>query len=444
MMLRFELKNLGRNPFTWILSALLLVLILFATFNGKQKVDSQLATIQKLKEKENKFYENHRNTLDSIEKGLKQPFPDASWYKSPEYPITVGAIRGAGSYAVLSPAPLSAVSTGQSDIFPYYTKVAVGSTNAGRDNENFENPFNTAQGQFDLAFVLTFILPLLIIALTYNILSSERERGTLPLLLSMPLNIRTWLFQKFVFNYLFVSILSFVFIAVSFLVFGISLTDISFFQLLFSLALYALFWFGMAYWINSLGKSSSFNVMLLLGVWLFFTLLVPSTVNMLATAFYPVPSRVEFVTAQRQMQNEAERGKEKILAAFYQKNAQFARKTNESEKTWQDWWREGFAEDEHTEQILQNIRNEFYAKAETQRKFANSFQFFSPVILFQNKLNQIAKTDTQTYMDFQKEVESFEKEWTAYFKGKFMNNEKLTTKDYANFPKFEEKRSAAQ
>ncbi|MCU0389975.1 MAG: DUF3526 domain-containing protein [Thermoflexibacter sp.] len=436
-MLKFEIKNLSRNPFVGLLSALLLVLILFATFNGKQRVDNQLATIQKLKEKENKFYENHRTVLDSIEKGLKQPLPEASWYKSPEYPITVGAIRGSGSYAVLTPAPLSAVSTGQSDLFPYYFKVAVGNTNAGRDNDNFENPFNTAQGQFDLAFVLTFILPLLIIALTYNILSAERERGTLPLLLSMPLNIKQWLLQKLVFNYLFINILIFVLLALSFAFFGISLTDFSFVQLLFALALYSLFWFGMAYLVNSLGKSSSFNAMSLLGVWLFFTLLVPSTVNMLATALYPVPSRVEFVTAQRQMQNQTEKQKEKILAAFYQKNAQFERKASESEKTWQDWWREGFAEDEYAEQMLQKIKQDFQAKANAQRNFANGFQYVSPVILFQNTLNQIAKTDTKTYMDFQEKVEDFEKEWSAYFKGKFMKNEKLTTKDYANFPKFE-------
>ena len=46
-------------------------------------------------------------------------------------------------------------------------------------------------GRFDLAFVLIYLYPLLILALTYNLLSAEKEQGTLALALSQPVSLRT-------------------------------------------------------------------------------------------------------------------------------------------------------------------------------------------------------------------------------------------------------------
>jgi ABC-2 type transport system permease protein len=189
--------------------------------------------------------------------------------------------------------------------------------------------------------------------------------------------------------------------------------------------------------VNLLAKSSATNAMILLGCWLFFAFIVPSTVNMLAGSWYPVPSRVEFVTAQREIDKQVEQEKEKILADFYAKNTQFKRPTSEGEKTWKDWWREGFAEDNYALQLKNNLQKQYAEKANAQRNFANGFQYFSPTILFQNTLNKIAATDTETYLNFQKETENFERKWTAYFETKFMKDEKMTVKDFESFPKFE-------
>jgi ABC-2 type transport system permease protein len=433
--IQFEIKNLLRTPFFGIVSILLLGFILFATYNGKKRVDNQLLAIETVKNSETEFYDKHKTLLDSIEKGLRKAPPQ--WFKNPENPLPIGAFRGAGSYAILTPAPLSAISTGQSDIFPTYTKVAVGNLNAGKDNDNFENPFNTAIGQFDLAFVLGFIFPLLIIAFSYNLLSAEREQGTLRLLLSIPLNINVLLFNKIVFRYLLLLSISFFWLVISFVIFGISISNSAFLSFILAVGAYSFVWFLLSFAVNLLAKSSATNAMILLGCWLFFAFIVPSTVNMLAGSWYPVPSRVEFVTAQREIDKQVEQEKEKILADFYAKNTQFKRPTSEGEKTWKDWWREGFAEDNYALQLKNNLQKQYAEKANAQRNFANGFQYFSPTILFQNTLNKIAATDTETYLNFQKETENFERKWTAYFETKFMKDEKMTVKDFESFPKFE-------
>lgn len=435
MFLSFEFKTIIRTPLMVILSTLLFIFILFAIYNGKSRVDKQLETIKIIKEKEQKFYATKKMALDSIEKGIKKPSPESNWYLNPQYPLTLGAIRGAGTYAILTPSSLSILSTGQSDIFPFYSKIALGNTNIADDNDNFENPYNIAQGEFDFTFVFIFILPLLVIAFGYNLLSAEREQGTLSLVRAMPININIWLLNKIIFRFLFLFSISISFLVFSFVFFGIYIDFFSFLQISFSLALYLLFWFLLCFLVNILGKTSTTNATSLVGSWVFFVLLIPSIINMVATNFYSVPSRTEFITAQRDIENETEKQREKIIDDFYKQNPAF-KKPIEEEKTWRDNWRERLVERQYSQKKLIQLQQNFMQKAQAQRNFANNFQYFSPAILLQNILNNIAKTDTKTYLDFQEKVDNFEKKWSAYFKDKFDKNEKMKVKDFDNFPKF--------
>jgi cell division protein FtsW (lipid II flippase) len=52
-----------------------------------------------------------------------------------------------------------------------------------------ENPHRLLIGRFDAAFVVVFLVPLFIIALTYSLIAGERERGTLALLLAQPVTL---------------------------------------------------------------------------------------------------------------------------------------------------------------------------------------------------------------------------------------------------------------
>ena len=59
-----------------------------------------------------------------------------------------------------------------------------------------ENPQRLLSGRLDLAFVLIYLYPLLILAISYNLLSAEQEQGTLALLLSQPVSLRTVILAK--------------------------------------------------------------------------------------------------------------------------------------------------------------------------------------------------------------------------------------------------------
>jgi ABC-2 type transport system permease protein len=59
-------------------------------------------------------------------------------------------------------------------------------------------------GRFDLAFVILYLYPLLILSLGYNLVSGEKEAGTLALTLSQPVALRTLVAGKVAMRFAFV------------------------------------------------------------------------------------------------------------------------------------------------------------------------------------------------------------------------------------------------
>ncbi|WP_067147812.1 DUF3526 domain-containing protein [Pseudotamlana agarivorans] len=431
-MIKLELKNIVRNPLVLILVCFLFLFIVFASFNGKSRVDKQLKGITLVKEKEQTFYTNHKNTLKSIENG-EQKAP-ARFFEDPSNPVGMGNYYG-GIYLTSKPAPLAVISNGQSDIFPYYTKINISSTNAGKDNDNFENPLNIATGGFDLAFVFVFILPLLIIAFSYNILSSEKEQGTLRLLLSMPINIKLWLLKKIVFRYVFIVLLISVLLSVSLILVGVNILNDAYLSVLLGIALYTLFWFALAFFINLLNKSSSQNIIFLLGTWLLFVMIIPSIVNIVSSSIYPSPSRVEYVTAKRDIEKDFEKKEEAVLQKYYEENPSEKENKGETTNRVRAYWDKNFILLDEKRKFMNAFESKFENQSTKQRALANSLSWLSPAILLQNTMNKIAGTDTQHYLDFQKKAVNFQKEWTQYFYIKYKNHQKLTVEDYNHFPK---------
>ncbi len=429
--LRFEFKQLLGSRLFWWVSAVLAVSIFFAVYNGKMAMTAKQNIIKELKEEEAKRYSKFKTDFDSLNAGTKKA--KLAWFQDPRTALTVGMFRNSGRYAFLEPAPLSFISTGQSDIEVFYSKVSYLSDILQANNVNFENPFNIATGQFDLAFVLVFLLPLLVIALTYNILSSEREQGTLPLLLSQPIAIRNWLVAKLAFRFGFLSLAIFALLLIAFTVFSLDFINIGFSQLVLVITFYTLFWFVLSLFINLLGKSSAMNTLLLLATWLLFVFIIPSVANMVATSIYPVPSRVELVNAKRQAEQETERNKQVVLTKFYQAHPQLVQKA-EKEQTDQDFYREYVTLHEVIDSEVSKVQQTFDYQLEGQQAFANQFQYFSPAALMQNALNEIAQTDSKFYKTFQKNIIAYQQKWKAFFKPKFIDDKKMTVENFAQIP----------
>ncbi|MGH8549730.1 MAG: ABC transporter permease [Methylococcales bacterium] len=211
----------------------------------------------------------------------------------------------------LEPVPLAMAGVGQSDLLPYCVRVATGPWPTFLASYEWENPLRLLLGRFDCAFVLIYLLPLLVVVICFNLLSRERELGTLPLLFSYPISPQRWLAVGFL-------VRASLFLGVTLSTLTLSLflggfdptTPGALPRLALWLALivaYGGFWFGLAWLVNARGGSSASNALTLVIVWLGLVMVLPACLNMLVKQLYPLPSRVEFINAIRDTTERAEK-----------------------------------------------------------------------------------------------------------------------------------------
>ena len=95
--------------------------------------------------------------------------------KGPPQGTNAGAVGAeTAKYVTLPPTGLAALSVGQSDIQLNYLPVSLATTLDVTKNLELENPVNLMTGSFDIAFVVIFLLPIFILAMSYDLLSSEK------------------------------------------------------------------------------------------------------------------------------------------------------------------------------------------------------------------------------------------------------------------------------
>ncbi len=280
---KYELKLLLRSKWIQLLSILLLLLFGFSTYNGKEKVAKRNADVVAAK---NKVKENDQmmlQLLDSIEKGMPV---SASRWTIPTSPMALGNYHP--RIAAVASQPMAFVATGQADLFTHYVKPKVTGDDFALNFTEMTSPVQLLFGSFDLAFVIVYLLPLLIIAFSYNVLSSEKENGSLRLLASQPIGIQNWVLQKLSLRFFWLSALVILSLCVTFLIFGIDWFSMlkSFLLIIGLIVSYMLFWFSLAFLVNLWGGSSAKNAISLLGLWVLFVLL--STVYAKSTKYYAI------------------------------------------------------------------------------------------------------------------------------------------------------------
>jgi len=88
-----------------------------------------------------------------------------------------------------TPSSWAAFAIGQRDVNPYLVKVRMLTLENQIYDSEMSNPTNLLYGNFDLLFVIVFLLPLLIIAFCHNLVSAEQENGIWNLLRSQPVSL---------------------------------------------------------------------------------------------------------------------------------------------------------------------------------------------------------------------------------------------------------------
>ncbi len=158
----------------------------------------------------------------------------------------------------------------------------------------------TRFGEMTVALILQVLLPLLIIFLTFNIFSREREEGTLKLIHGQGLSMRQLFMGKVWGTYLMVLLIFLPVILLAYLLLDQQLASLDsgvtakFLLLTGGYAIYFLVFVLLCVLISAFAKNSGFSLLTLLGLWIVSCIILPKATTNLADKLYPTPSQFEF------------------------------------------------------------------------------------------------------------------------------------------------------
>jgi ABC-2 type transport system permease protein len=428
--LHHEWRAFRADATLWVVLLVFAMAIGYSVWTGASWASFQRRALATASVEETERYERLNTQIVRLQNGEQ-----VSSFADPRSPANAGG-RFGPRYATLPPGPLSPLAIGQSDLLPYYFKV---STDA-RENivaaTEIENPQRLLVGRFDLAFVLIYLYPLLILAVTYNMLSAEKEQGTLALTLSQPVSLGALVTGKVVLRALVLVGIVVALSAIGLLVSGASLSDPAVTARLalwiLAVAVYGALWFALAVVVSALGYSSATNATMLASSWLLLVVILPSLFNLIATMSYPVPSRVEMIQAMREASDVANKSGSKLLAAYYEDHPELA--TGGAEQAMNDFSVIRVAVADDVERRVRPIVQRYERQIVSQQQMIGRLRFLSPAILMQDALNDLAGSGTARHQHFMGQVEDFHAVWRGHFTPLIFRKTQLAS--YDDLPRF--------
>lgn len=427
---KYEIKLLVRSHWLLLLLLCMISLFSFATFNGNKNVEKRLQDISIVQAE---FHKKDSTMLDVLTKLKNNESVDLPYWQLPSEPMTVGYRYP--RLAVMKPDSFSFLATGQSDMYTHFKSPTVYGNNFALDYSEMVNPVQLLFGSFDMAFVIIYIIPLLIIAFTFNVLSKEKELGTLRLLAAQPISTIQWLLQKMGIRYVIFTAITFLSIIGVLVVYTPNVfSDLtSLLGLLALLAGYNLFWFVLSCVVNVKINNSSKNALALIGLWLVIALLIPATINQISSTLYPTPSRLKMINEIRLIKKENEEKQDELMDSYLRSHPELAKESN-SEKF--GFWHNYFASEKVMEEKTKPLLDQYEEQLNQQQNFIGIFGFLSPAILMQQSLNNIAGTSEDHYNDYKKQVVKFSEEWRNYLAPMLFKEEKISVENYNELPSF--------
>ncbi len=436
MVVRHELRALIADRSLALVCALLIALIGYAFYNGLTATENRDRTVASVLDAERMGVVAIVQRLHGIVRGQQRPGP----FANPANPATIGG-GGAGRYAVIPTSGLAPVAIGQGDMIPNYYAIGYGSKVSFMYDSEIESPWNLLNGHFDLAFLIVFLLPLLVFALSYNLLSSEREAGTLRMLLSQPLDLATLLTGKVAVRATAVIGIAAVLPIVLLLIFrpeargAEQIVGVVLWMGL--VAVYGLFWFALAFLINGLGRSSAFNALSLIACWTLIVLVAPVLLNLAVGIAEPAPSRTELTNRTLAIKAENLRRYDKLFHGDYNYVAKpdaLLAKNGRIEMPPRA--RATFLADRDMDAKIDDLLKRFDDQLRAQQRLIDRLGPVSPAVIAYEGFSSLAGNSSRRYLAFKGQVDAFHDQWRAYFVPRILGGRAMGEAELRSLPRW--------
>ncbi|MBX3239266.1 MAG: ABC transporter permease subunit [Chitinophagaceae bacterium] len=408
----FELKNWLRNKAVWLVLITWVLLVSFAGWQRNAIVCMLASDMDSSRVYELQKEKAYHGLLDSVERGLKQVKEYANDPRNPVYFNTK-----VPRFAIYEPGVLDVLATGQSDIFPQLYVIS-SRADYRQQKEEAVNGLPLMYGKPDMVFIITFLFPLIIIAFNYGLLSSEKESGTLKLILVQHTNLKQVLFAKLFVSFLFSLLLLLVpAIILYILKAGAPATIRSVGLLLLITSLYSLFWHLLCAVAGSRLKSSAWNATVLTGCWILLTVLLPAVINLVTGSVRPVPSRTEFITEYRRATNAIEQDSNSaVLDKFFFDHPELAKEdsTGNERNRANQFYKASHIKHDQTHETLQPIYDRYESSLQAANRFSGNVGLLSPALTTHQSLLLLAGQSSKQYLHFNKAIVEWRKPYLDF------------------------------
>ena len=434
-LVQLEAKVFAGDRFNLSLTLLLVVLLLYGLWNGRTWVANEQHTIDNARRAQRIATERGKQAASNI---VARKTAAESIFYDPTSPGVVAGMFFGGHYAILPPAALSPLAIGQSDLRPSYIKVALQPEQDVLSVSEIENPETLLTGHFDFSFVCVYVLPLFLLAISYQILSEDLETGNLSLLLTQNVSLLMLLTARNVVRLSVAIACTGTCLLLAIISAGTELANPAVWWnallLWAAIAVYSAFWLAVSSAINLSGRKSSFTAIALVACWLGFALIVPSLVNLYANRLYPPPSRITQIQESRRAADAAAARGAQTLQNFLNDHPDLAPQNANAGMT--DFYASTLAVRTEAQNAVAPTLRRFAIEQSQRDRFLRRFRFLSPAILMRIALEDAAGSGDARYEQFMQQVRGYYKQWVDFFSWRIIQQKRFGPSDYDIIPAF--------
>lgn len=445
-----ELRLLRRDGVLVVALGVFAAAAAAAGVNGRVWADRQSAVVAEVAREESTRFAHVTTRLQDIEQRRYVPTDP---YEDPSRPSIAGGWM-AYRFATMPPAPLTALAVGQTDLRPAYAGATLWSTSWSSwlnrrvlvGESEIGNPINLVIGRFDLTFTIVYLLPLLIIVLTYGVIDDEREGGTLALVASQPLRLETLIAAKMSARALVAggALMWIGLVAIAVLTSYDADAVLRLAAWLGGAIAYGELWLAIAAAAATRRGGAAANAMRLAAIWVALVVVLPALVNGISAWRHPLPDRADTVQQARAAQLAAEAENSGLTEGFYDQHPELA-----PERAAPDVRRYAattvYAQHQEIDRRIAPFAAAFDAQLASHTRAIDRLAVLSPASGAAALLVDAAGTGSERYRHFQAQVEQFRAAWRAYFVPRLFRLERITSADVDDFPRFQftDERAAA-
>ncbi|MFY9243627.1 MAG: DUF3526 domain-containing protein [Polaribacter sp.] len=403
------IKQFFRSKTVLLAFGILIILGILSIGTGKQYLNQKQAAIAKTKVQQEKHIET-QTSLHNDDLGLLLYYLKFSFIN----PVNT----------------LAGFSIGQSDLNSHIQNVTILNLEGQKYDTDLVNPMRLHVGNLDISFLIIFLFPLLIIALNFNILSEEIEKGTWKLVTIQGKSSFKYLLKKISIRVVFISIVLGLIFLVSKLMLGIPL-NIGFLQIVIISYLYILFWFAICFFVILLRKSSNTNAIALLSSWLILVVFLPVFVNNYISNTYPVEEAFTMTIKQRdEYHKKWDTDKKETLDKFYAHYPQFSNYELQEEGFSWLWY---YAMQQMGDDESKQEKDAMYAKIEKRELLSKKIAQFFPPLQMQLAMNEIANTSLTDQVNFLNATTQFHEDLRLQFYPKIFDEKPANSINWNNY-----------